>query len=61
MYQNFSIGGPGVHIQYRQRQFRKEIARKFHFPSGPLSDQDLQFIFSAIDLDENGVLDPHEI
>jgi len=54
--------GPGVRVFHRQQRFRTKILQKFtSSPTGTLSEEQLKSIFHAIDLDGNGVLDPHEI
>ena len=56
--------GPGVKVYHRQKWFRTKILQKFNGSSAddaPASEQKLKEIFHAIDLDGNGVLDPHEI
>lgn len=54
--------GPGVKVVHRQQRFRTKILQKFNASSaGAQSEDRLKKIFHAIDLDNNGVLDPHEI
>lgn len=57
--------GEGVKVSRRQQRFRTKILQKFADGSTAnatvLSEQKLKNIFHAIDLDDNGVLDAHEI
>lgn len=56
------VDGPGVKVHHRQQRFRTKILQKFDSSADDtLSEQKLKKIFHAIDLDGNGVLDPHEI
>jgi Ca2+-binding EF-hand superfamily protein len=55
--------GPGLQVSYLQRRFKSRILGKFAASKGDTtSDKDkLREVFNAIDLEGNGVLDPHEI
>lgn len=55
--------GPGLQASYLQQRFKSHILNKFvGTKKGSMSDKDkLREIFNAIDLEGNGVLDPHEI
>lgn len=56
--------GPGVKVHHRQQRFRTKILQKFSGDSSVRAsseEQKLKKMFHAMDLDGNGVLDPHEI
>jgi Ca2+-binding EF-hand superfamily protein len=59
-----SVGdGPGLHVDYLQQRFKSHITNRFlDTQKGVPSDKNkLREIFNAIDLEGNGVLDPHDI
>lgn len=55
--------GTSLHVDYLQQRFKSRILDKFVGTSkdAPLSKDKLREIFNAIDLEGNGILDPHEI
>ena len=54
--------GPGLHVNYLQQRFKSHILTKFKgSENGAFDLERLREIFNAIDLEGNGVLDPHDI
>jgi Ca2+-binding EF-hand superfamily protein len=61
----YAEGGPGLDVDYLQQRFKAHILGKLEDgaeKNQALSDQNkLREVFNVIDMEGNGVLDPHEI
>ena len=54
--------GPGLQVRYLRNRFKSDILNRFDSNQNVSPNKDrLREIFNAIDLQGNGVLDPHEI
>lgn len=60
---NHTTDGPGIHVDYLQQRFKSHILDKFvgTEKEARCDTSKLREIFNAIDLEGNGVLDPHDL
>lgn len=53
--------GSSLHDEYRQGKFRSQILKKYSGSAKAVPEDKLREMFDAMDTDQNGTLDPHEI